>query len=611
VDLIFLVLSVIGVVVAIIFGFLQVVIPFVKGEVKFSRKYPFVRNVRTNDDWLQVSGRKRTKIQKSVVILPLKNLGKADDDYFAAGMAEEITNRLVAVRGLKVISRTSADLYVNTNKTICQIGEELGVEYALEGTVRRAQTSGGSDRVRVTSQLIRVADDTHLWADTYDRFLDDIFYIQSDIAQRVVTQLDLRLGINERTGVDVKPTDNIDAYHAYLRARYYATRPHFSIENWKKAIDCAQRAVFIDPNFVSAYVELSKAHSLMYFYWYDHSEDRRNKAKHAVDQALKLAPLSPQVHIALAHYYLYCYRNAEQAIEEIEVAGQVLPDNDDVLETKASIFRLQGRWDEALEVFKKAYTLSPRDASLPTALADISWMTRKYSQALVFCEEASTLAPDDAWPHIYKALIYWFWKGDVKSARSALENVSKEHTWAPWIWFWQEIYQGNYQAGIERLDIGSEEWIRIKIHALPKSLLAALAYELLDDNERARAEYDRARILLEAEVQKYSDDPRFHSSLGIAYAALGEKEKAINEGKKAAEILPISKDAIYGIPYVEDLAHIYSLMDEPEAALEQLEYLLSIPSWFSVPWIELDPRWRNLRDHPRYRDLMDKYKISV
>jgi tetratricopeptide (TPR) repeat protein len=281
------------------------------------------------------------------------------------------------------------------------------------------------------------------------------------------------------------------------------------------------------------------------------------------------------------------------------------------LETRASILQLQGRWDEALEIFKKAYTLSPRDASLPTALAEIYWMTRRYSQAIGLCDEASTLAPDDAWPYLYKVFIYWSWRGDTRSARSALENVSKEHAWAPWVWFWQEIYQGNHKASIERLDIGSEEWIRIKIHALPKSLLAALAYKLLDDTKRARAEYGQARILLEAEVQKYPDDPRYRSSLGIAYAALGQKEKAIEEGKKAVELLPISKDAMYGIPYVEDLAHIYAILGEKEAALEQLEFLLTIPSWYSVPWIELDPRWTKLRGHRKYKELMNKYRQSA
>ena len=612
-DLLFLVLYVVGIIVALIVGYLQLIVPFVKGDVKLSKKFPFVVKTGSAIAIEPVHARRMTIAggKKSIVVLPFDNLGKAEDDYFAAGVTEEITSRLAAVNGLAVISRTSASQYVKTKKTITEIGGELCVDYVLEGTVRWARAQKGSDRVRITPQLVRVSDDTHIWADNYDRNVEDIFQIQTDIAQRVVEQLDLRLVETECKAVEAAPTANIDAYHAYLRARYFVTRPHFSVENWTRAIECAQEAVRIDPNFVSAYIELSKAHSVMYYYWYDHSEERRNKAKLALDGALKLASLSPQVRVALAHYYLYCYRDPERAFKEIEVAERVLPDNDDVLETKASILQLQGRWDEALEILKKAYALSPRDASLPTELAKIYWITRRYSQAIELCDEASTLAPDDAWPYLYKVFVYWFWRADTRSARAALENVSKEHAWAPWVWFWQEIFEGNYLAGIERLDIGSGEWIRIKIHAQPKSLLAAIAYEFLDDIEKARAEYDRARILLEAEVEKHPDDPRYHSSLGIAYAALGQKEKAIDEGKKAVEILPISKDAFYGIPYVEDLAYIYALAGEREAALEQLEHLLSIPSWFSVPWIELDPRWRSLRGHPRYRDLMDKYRQPV
>ena len=612
-DLLFLVLTIVGIVVALIVGYLQLIVPFVKGEVKLSKKFPFVTKLQSTIEAESKRARKMATAEgkKSIVVLPFDNLGKSDDDYFAAGVTEEITSRLAVVRRLAVISRTSASKYVKTKKTISQIGDELCVEYVLEGTVRWARTETGSDRVRITPKLIRVSDDTYLWADSYDRHVEDIFEIQTDIAQRVVEQLDLRLGEKERTAVEAKPTVNIDAYHAYLRARYYATRPHFSLENWQKVFEYSQEAVKLDPNFVNAHVELSKTHSKFYFFWYDHSEERRRLAKQSIDRALSLAPQSPQVRLALAYYYLWCHRDAEKALREVDIAERGLPNNSDVLETRGNIFELQGKWEQALEVYRRAYALSPREASLPAALAGIFWMTRKYTNGLDACEEASTLAPDDAWPYLYKAFIYWSWRGDTENSRIALESVPREHAWAPWVWFWQEIFQGNYQVGIERLDIGSGEWIRIKIHALPKSLLAALAYELLDDTEEASTQYDRARILLEAEVQKYPDDPRFHSSLGIAYAALGQKEKAIDEGKKAVELLPISRDAMYGIPYVEDLAHIYALVGEQEAALEKLEYLLTIPSWVSVPWIELDPRWRRLRGHRRYRELMDKYRQPV
>jgi tetratricopeptide (TPR) repeat protein len=375
-----------------------------------------------------------------------------------------------------------------------------------------------------------------------------------------------------------------------------------------KVIECAQQAVQIDPNFVSAYVELSKAHSLLYYFWYDHSEERLNEAKHAADKALEIAPSSPQIRIALVHYYLYCHRDTERALQEIEIAEQGLPDDEDVLTTKASIYQIQGRWDEALEVYKKAFALSPRDASLPTELSGIYWVTRRYKEAMDWCEEAMVLAPEDAWPYLYKVFINWFWKGDTVSARAALEKMPKGHAWEPWVWFWQEMFEGHYQAGIKQLNITTDEWIRIKIRALPKVLLAGLAYEYDGNLKEAQNNYDRARVMLKSEVLKHPDDPRYHSSLGIVYAGLGQKEKAIAEGKKAVDLLPLSRDAFYGIPYLEDLAHIYALAGESKAALEQLDHLLGIPSWISVSWIKIDPRWRKLRGHRLYKKIMDKHR---
>jgi len=606
-DLVFLVLSVVGIVVAITFGFLQVVVPFVKGEVKFSKKYPFVRSVESSDDWLRVGGKKRRKLQKSVVVLPLKNLGKADDDYFAAGMAEEITNRLAAVSGLRIISRTSANQYLNTNKTIVQIGEELGVEYALEGTVRRARTQEGSDRVRVTSQLIRVDDDTHLWADTYDRVLDDIFNIQSEIAQQVVTQLGTKILEPERVAIAKKTTESIEAYHAYLQARYHATRPHFSLDNWQRVIDCSERAVELDPTFVLAYTELVKAHSKFYFFWYDHTEERRAMAERAVKRASELAPASPQVHLATGLYHLWVHRDTQNALEEITRAEKSLPNNASVFEAKAAIFEVQGRWDEVIEAYRKAFTLSPREASLPVAIGYSMWLSRNYQGAIEACEKSIELAPDDAWPYLTKAFIHWSWNGNNQEAKAALASIRIEHNWNPWMWYWAEMFDDRYQEAIECLHTMAGEWIRLKICARPNVLLSAHAHELMNEREKARQEYELAKAMLEEEVKQHPDDPRYHASLGIACAALGLKGKAIEEGKQATELLPVASDAFYGLPYVVDLAHIYTILGEYDGAVEWLGYLLSIPSWISVSFIQMDPRWDRLRDHLGFKKLLEKF----
>lgn len=609
-DPITLILTIIGIVIAIIFGYLQVIVPFTKKEVKFAKKFPFVVGVEAAAEKIKprpTRAPEGVRGLKSIVVLPLENVGRPEDEYFATGITEEITSRLALVSGLGVISRTSANQYAKTNKTVGQIGEELCVEYVLEGCVRWARAPQGTDRVRITPQLIRVSDDTHLWAQTYDRVLDDIFEIQSEIAQCVVDQLGVKILEPERRAVDAKPTDNLEAYQAYLRARYYVTRPHFSVDNWEQAIECAQRAVKLDPDFVQAYVQLSKAHSVFYYYWYDHSEERKIMAKRAADHALALAPDSPHVRLALAYYHHYCYRDSKRALRELERAENGMPNSAEVFEAKADVFKLHGYWNKALAGYKKAFALNPRDASLPTSIALVLWVTRRYVQGLEACDQAIALAPDQVWPYFYKTFIYWMWNGELEKARAILKGAPQKHVWMPWVWYWQEMFQGRYREAIERLSLTDGDWIRIKIGARPKALFSAYAYELLNEPQNARTAYETAKTMLEAEVKTYPDDPRYHSSLGIAYAVLGQKTKAIKQGKQAVKLLPISKDAFYGIPYVQDLARIYTIVGEYDKALDQLEYLLSVPSWLSVPWVKIDPRWNSLRDLPRFQQLLKKY----
>ena len=604
-DIVILILTIIGIIAAVVFGFLQVIVPFVKREVRFSKRFPFVVSLEAVErSSYQPFVDTRSKIARnSIAVLPLENLGSAEDEYFAAGMTEEITSLLASVRDLGVVSRTSASQYAKTNKTVRQIGSELGVKYVLEGSVRWARTSDGPGRVRITPQLIRVSDDTHLWADTYDRVLTDIFEIQSDIAQKVVEQLGITLLEKERKVVEKTWTENLEAYHAYLRARYFATRPHFSIDNWKKVVEHAQRAVELDPCFTHAYIELSKAHAKFYFFWYDHSKKRRLMARSAVDRAAALSPDSPEVHLALGLHHLWVHRDPKKALEELARAEEGLPNSGEVIEAKAAVFELQGRWDDALDAYKRAFRLSPRDASLPTAIALASWIIRRYEQAIDACDQALAIAPNEAWPYLTKAFTYWSWKGDTQKSRVALKSVPKDHAWFPWVWYWQEIFARQYHEAINQLSSTPDEWIRIKICACPKLLLAAFAYEFMHEPQRALEAYESARAMLEKEVKLYPDDPRYHSSLGIAYAYLGNKENAIKQGKQAVNILPIAKDAFYGIPYVLDLAHIYTIVGEYDAALDQLEYLLSIASWLSASWIAIDPRWDRLRDHPRFQRL--------
>ncbi|NIM20116.1 MAG: protein kinase [Candidatus Latescibacteria bacterium] len=545
--------------------------------------------------------------RKMLVVLPFENLGPPEDEFFAAGITEEITSRLASVRGLGVISRKSAVQYASTEKTTKQIGEELGVDYMLEGTVRWAKTPDQPHRVRITPQLIRISDDTHLWSEPYEHVIDDIFQVQSTIAQEVVEQLGITLLEPERSAIEARPTEDLEAYQAYLRGRYYAGQPHFSLEGWNKALQSYQHATELDPEFALAYAELSKAHARLYYLQHDRTEERRNLAKQAVEKALELAPESPEVHLAQGYFYFWTGGKTEQALEEFAIAARDLPESADVLKAKAEVLRHKGRWQDGLDYYREACKLSPLDASAFEELAITYWWMRRYPEASDVADKAIALAPDQTWPYLTKAFNYWSWKGAVPEVRAALEAISPDHPWAPWARYWCDMYEGNYRGALDHLTAVPGGWIRLKICARPTPLLAAYVHELLNEPELAMSAYQSATASLEDEVRAQPENPMFHSSLGIAYAALGYKEEAIREGKRALELYPFSKDVAYSLPYIIDLAHIYAILGEHDAALDELEHLLSIPGWMSVAWINIDPRWNPLRNNPKFQRLMDKY----
>ena len=545
-----------------------------------------------------------------LVVLPFENLGPADNEYFTDGMTEELTSRLSSLSNLRVISRASAFEYAKTNKPMEQIGRELGVEYALEGAIRWAPSMAGGSRVRINSSLTRISDKTTLWSETYDRVIDDIFALQSEISQKVVERLGITLLGPERNSVEVPPTRNLEAYQAFLRARYYRNRPHFTLANCLQAVEAYQHAVELDTTFALAFAELARAHGRLYYLWEDHSPGRLEMATHAAERAMALAPEMPALHLSLGYYNLYSGRDTKKALEQFAIAEKGLPHNVEILEARTAVLSTEGRWEEALESAREAFDLSPRDGSLAVDLAEITWVLRKYDEAVRTSNMAIELSPDDAWPYLFKTFSLWSWKGAASETQSVLGAVPATHDWAPWTWYWQDMYERKYRKAIDRLSSNPNAWIRTKCWAMPKSLLAAYAHRLLGETEKSLRGYDSARSLLEAEVRKWPDDPRYHSSLGIAYAALGRKEEAIREGKTAVKLLPVAKDAFYGLPYVEDLAFIYTLTGETELALDRLDYLLSIPSWISATWLQMDPQWDRLRNDPGFTRLLEKHSAG-
>jgi tetratricopeptide (TPR) repeat protein len=324
-------------------------------------------------------------------------------------------------------------------------------------------------------------------AETYDRILDGVFEVQSEIAQKVTDQLGVALTGPGKGKGGRPPTDNLDAYQAYLRGRYYATRPHFTYEDWDRAMAAYQRAADLDPDFALAHAHLARGHALLRYFRHDLTRGRLQAADDSAARAAELAPDSPRVRLALGYYQLWAYRDAEKALEEFALAGAGQPDNAEVLNAKGNIFLVQGRWEEALDAFQRAFALSPRDAELIAEAAGVLWTLRRYPESVAAADQAISLAPDTAWPYLYKALAHWSWRGSAGRSRTALEALpAAAEGWERWAWYWQETYEGRYRDALDRLESPSVGWIRIKILARPNALFAAQAYQLLDEPELAR-----------------------------------------------------------------------------------------------------------------------------
>ncbi len=549
-----------------------------------------------------------------LVVLPFENLGSVEDEYFADGISEEIMSRLSTIHTLGVISRTSAIQYKGSNKAIREIGEELGVEYVLEGTVRWERPPEGPSRVRVTPQLIRVSDDTHLWSERYDAVLADIFQVQSDMAEQVAQALDITLLEPERQAIESKPTENTEAYDYYLRGNLYFHRSYRETD-MKLALQMYEKAVELDPRFALAYAALSEIHAQIYWYYYDRSENRLTMAEAAVRRALEINPGLPEAHRALGFYYYWGHLDYDRALEQFAITQKSRPNDSMLWEGISYIQRRQGKIEQALASIMKADELNPRTSILAGQVGRTLMLLRRYQEAERYYDRAISLSPDLPLAYGHKARIYVQAEGSTEKARAVLaeapqNNKSEENGYIVNSLIMLDVFDRNYQGALNQLSLVSEdiEDIDDQFNFIPISLRYAEIYGYMDKNELAKKYYEDARSILEAKIQERYEDARFHSALGIAYAGLGRKEDAIREGKLAVELLPVAKEAWRGLFKVEALAKIYVMVGESDSAIDQLEFLLSVPGEMTIHLLRLDPAWNPLRDHLRFKKLIEQNK---
>ena len=546
------------------------------------------------------------RASKRIVVLPFTNLGPAGQEYFADGVTEEITARLAAVGDLGVIGSTSAIAYKGTKKTILDVGRELGVAYILEGSVRWEQPSHGRARVRVTPQLVSTADGTHLWAEVYDEPADEIFRVQSDIAQKVVRALDLTLLAAQRRVVEAVPTRNLEAYDAYLRGNDYQ-RNGTDEGHIRAALRLYERAVELDSLFAPAYALLSRMQTRMYWAYYDRSPDRLVRARRAVDRALELEPNLPEAHHSLGTYYWLGFQDYERALRELDIAAAGRPNQSNIFLARAVLRTREGDLRGALGDYEKARQLDPASATVAMNYGECYDRLRDFARAEALFDRAIALSPDWSYPYYWKAWLYVRWHGSTQQARQVMDEAAKvgivDQPRLLLARVWLDILDRRYDAAL-RLSTTAGEVIEDQFQFLPRVQLQAQIYGLLQRRDVEAASYDSAQGVVSRKLREQPDDPRLHSALGIAYAGLGRTREAIQEGEKAVELLPVSKEAYRGYYRAVDLARIYAMVGERDAAVAQLERLLSIPGHLTGEWLRIDPTWDPLRDHPRFQRLV-------
>jgi TolB-like protein/DNA-binding winged helix-turn-helix (wHTH) protein/Tfp pilus assembly protein PilF len=550
--------------------------------------------------------------EKSIAVLPFENRSdEKENAYFADGIEDEILTRLSNIADLKVISRTSTRQYQSKPANLREIAKQLGVANILEGSVQKV-----ADHVRVNVQLVNAQTDSHLWADTYDRKLTDIFSVESEIAKGIAESLQARLTGREEQALAVKPTDNPEAYDAYLRALAFETRSSLSFDASRRAVDFYARAVQLDPKFAVAWARLSRAHALMYFRFEDTTAARRNAATKTLENAQKLQPNSAETQLALGYYQYWVLRDYALAKTTFKEVSKMVPGSSEVPKALGLVSRREGQWDESVAYFEQALALDPRNVEFLTDTALTYAMLRRFPVALKLSDRALDILPNDLDLMETKARIYQA-QGNLKEAAKMLLEVNAQtpSVAALLTKVTQLRLERNYDEAVRlpkarqaQFHFGSE------IDKALNQLLLAWSQRDAGDAATAKANAEQARNTLEPLVHKdQQDSGPLTGNLALLYAVLGNKELALKEAERAIKPSP-TKDAVYGPTDEENLALIQTMVGENSGAIATLTRLLKTPysSWLYAPTaitsahLRLDPIWDPLRADPAFQKLCEE-----
>jgi TolB-like protein/class 3 adenylate cyclase/Flp pilus assembly protein TadD len=544
--------------------------------------------------------------EKSIAVLPFENLSRDPDNaFFADGVQDVILTELAKIADLKVISRTSVMQYKSGSaRNLREIGKQLGVAHLLEGSVQRA---GG--KVRVNAQLIDARTDEHLWAENYDRPLDDIFAIQSEIAKTIAQHLQAKLSPSEEAAIEKPPTTDLTAYNLYLRAQLLFADSLDQIHAKEKLPQAARlldEAIDRDPHFLLALCLLSKVHGGIYWFGFDHTSARLDLANAAVQTALRLQPDAGEAHLALADYYYHGFLDYKRARAELAIARRTLPNNAEVFAYTGYIDRREGRWEEATHNQERAVELDPRNFFTLQELASTYGVQRRYADELRIYDRALAIMPGDPAIRIYRAQIALDWRADIKPLQAMLAMlVAEDPSVAPDVDYPDYALCERTAVAAARLltNYPRDGVVNYGVN-FPHAYWEGVVARWQGDSAKAQAAFAAARREVEKTLEKQPDFPAAVSLLGMIDAGLGRKEEALREGRRACELLPISKDSIAGTSLAVNLAQIYAWTGEKDLAIEQIGAVERVPNSLSYGLLKLHPIWDSLRGDPHFEKIV-------
>ena len=522
--------------------------------------------------------------EKSIAVLPFENLSEDKANaFFTDGVQDEILTDLAKIADLKVISRTSVMQYKSgVARNLRKIGEELGVAHVVEGSVQRA-----ANKVRVNAQLIDARNDAHLWAQTYDRDLADVFAIQSEIAKAIADQLQAKLSPNEKKAIEQPPTTDLAAFDLYSRAKSLLLTASFSATgdpDLRKAIELLDEAVKRDPSFFDAYCQLAYAHEYLYaIRGSDHTPARLALAEAAVQAATRLRPDAAETHLARAQYLYYGLRDYAGALAELEIARRALPNDPRLFELTGYILRRRGQQEEGLQNLQRAVELDPRNFFTLQQIALSYQILGRYAEAIAALDRALAIVPDNVETRAARGLFYLCWKADTRPLHQTIDAILAQGPGAiasaADVWFFCALAERD-PAAAERALVALGDnpcWSESAI-ILSRSFGEGLLARMTKDEARARTAFEAARAQQEKIVQAQPDYGPALCVLGLIDAALGRKDLALDEGRRAIALTPLEKDVTNGSRVLQYFAITAAWAGDKELALQQLEAGLRAPA---------------------------------